>query len=65
MGACNVSYSFAWFCLLRVPGLSEDLKSPVAVWSQPILSILSLGTGDDRPRLGLTFYFQSRKTTSI
>ena len=62
MGACNVSYSFAWFFLLRVPGMREDLQSPVAVWSQPILSILAVELATIVLAIGLTFYFQSRKT---
>lgn len=65
MGTCNVSYSFAWFYLLRVPGLKEDLRSPVAVWSQPILSILAVELAMIVLALCLTFYFQSRKSDFI
>ena len=65
MGVCNVSYSFAWFYLLRVPGVKEDLQSPVAVWSQPILSILAVEMATIVLALGLTFYFQSRKSDFI
>ena len=65
MGTCNVSYSFSWFYLLRVPGLKEDLRSPIAVWSQPILSILAVELAVIVLALCLTFYFQSRKTDFI
>ena len=65
MGTCNVSYSFAWFFLLRVPGLREDMRSPVAVWSQPILTILAMEIAVILLAIGLTFYFQSRKTDFI
>ncbi len=65
MGVCNVSYSFSWFYLLRVPGVREDLQSPVAIWSQPILSILAVELATIVLALGLTFYFQSRKSDFI
>jgi len=64
MGACNVAYSF-WYFLLRIPGLKEDLQSPVAIWSQPILLILAGQIAVIVGALGLTFYLQSRKTDFI
>jgi ABC-2 type transport system permease protein len=61
MGAFNVSYSFYWFFLVRIPGLQEEMKSPVAIWSRPILSILAAEIAVIIVALGLTFFFQSRK----
>jgi ABC-2 type transport system permease protein len=60
MGATNVSYSF-WFLLMKIPGLPEQLKSPVAIWSRPILWILGGQITVIVVALGLTFYLQSRK----
>jgi ABC-2 type transport system permease protein len=60
MGATNVSYSF-WFLLMKIPGLPEQLKSPVAIWSRPILWILARQITVIVVALGLTFYLQSRK----
>jgi hypothetical protein len=65
MGACNISYSFGWFVLMRVPGLSENLKSPVAVWSEPVLRIIGGQLALAAVCLGLTFFFQSRKTDFV
>ena len=61
MSATNVSYSF-WFLLLKIPGLPEQLKSPVAIWSRPIL--LMLADNSVVASLVLTFYFQSENATS-
>ena len=60
MGATNISYSF-WFLLLRIPGLPQQLKSPVAIWSRPILLMLAGQVSVIVASLALTFYFQSRK----
>jgi ABC-2 type transport system permease protein len=60
MGATNVSYSF-WFLLLKIPGLPQQLKSPVAIWSRPILLMLAGQLTVIVASLALTFYFQSRK----
>lgn len=65
MGACNVSYSF-WFVLMRVPGLrGEDMRNPIAVWSQPILLILTTEIAAIVLAIGLTFYIQSKKSDFI
>ncbi len=60
MGATNISYSF-WFLLLKIPGLPQELKSPVAIWSRPILLMLAGQVSVIALSLALTFYFQSRK----
>jgi hypothetical protein len=65
MGAGNVSYSFGWFVLMRVPGLSENVKSPVAVWSEPVVWIIAGEVALAVLCLGLTFFFQSRKTDFV
>ena len=38
----NVIYSFWWFLFNRVPGLRNDLGSPVPVWSDAILTIIGV-----------------------
>ena len=64
MGATNVAYSFWWF-LFRLPGLREDLKSPVPIWSDTVLTIIGGQTAVIVLALALTFYFQSRKRSFI
>jgi ABC-2 type transport system permease protein len=64
MGATNISYSF-WFLLLKIPGLPAQLKSPVAIWSRPILLMLFGQVSVIVASLALTFYFQSRKRNFI
>ena len=65
MGACNVAYSFVWMVLMQVPGMSESLKSPVAIWSQPVVMIIAGQLMLAVVCLGLTFFFQSRKTNFV
>jgi ABC-type transport system involved in multi-copper enzyme maturation permease subunit len=65
MAACNVSYSFSWFFLVRIPNIRADLSGPVAVWSRPMLAILSAEISLIVLAIGLTFFFQSRKTDFI
>lgn len=65
MGACNISYSFGWFVLMRVPGLSQNLKSPVAIWSAPVVWIIAGELALAVLCLGLTFFVQSRKTNFV
>ena len=56
---------FGWFVLMRVPGLSKNLKSPIAVWSEPVVWIIAGELALSALCLGLTFYFQSRKTSFV
>jgi hypothetical protein len=65
MGACNVAYSFGWFALMKVPGLPENLKSPVAIWSAPVVWIIVGQLTVATLCIGLTFFFQSRKTNFV
>jgi ABC-2 type transport system permease protein len=65
MAVCNISYSFSWFFLVRVPSIRDDLRSPVAVWSQTMVTILSVEIALIVLAIGLTFFFQSRKTDFI
>ena len=65
MGACNISYSFGWIVLMQVPGLSQNLKSPVPIWSTPVLLIIAGQLMLAIACLGLTFFFQSRKTDFV
>jgi len=64
MGATNVAYSFWWF-LFRLPGFGEDLKSPVPVWSDLVLTIIGGQITVIVAALALTFYFQSRKRSFV
>jgi ABC-2 type transport system permease protein len=65
MAACNVSYSFVWLFIARAPGVLADLRSPVAVWRQPMPAIVGAELALIMLALGLTFYFQSKKTDFI
>jgi ABC-2 type transport system permease protein len=65
MAGCNVSYSFVWLFLSRVPGFWEDLRSPVPIWSTPMLSIIVSELAIVGLAIGLTFYLQSRKTDFV
>ena len=65
MGACNIAYTFAWFFLMRVPGIHDQMKGSIAVWSQPLLTILGGEIAVIVLAIALTFYFQSKKTDFI
>lgn len=65
MATCNVSYSFAWFFIIRNASIRAGLSSPVAVWIRPIVAILSVEIALIVLAIGLTFFFQSRKTDFI
>jgi hypothetical protein len=64
MGATNVAYSFAWLAIIRL-GLTNDLSSPVPIWSDRILIILSGEIAVILAALVLTFVLQSRKTDFV
>jgi ABC-2 type transport system permease protein len=65
MSVCNVSYSFAWVFLARIPGISEELRSAVPIWNPAVVSIVSTEVFVIVAALGLTFLLQSRKTDFI
>jgi ABC-type transport system involved in multi-copper enzyme maturation permease subunit len=65
MAACNVSYSFVWLFIARLPGFWDDLRSPVAIWSRPMLSIAAVESAAIVLAIGLTFYFQAKKTDFV
>ena len=65
MSACNVSYSFAWVFVARIPGIREELRSAVPVWNPVIVSIVSTEVAVIAAVLALTFFVQSRKTDFI
>jgi hypothetical protein len=62
MAATNIAYSFAGFFLARLPGIRATLKSPVPVWTDTVLAIISVEVGVIVLAIVATFYFQSRKT---
>ena len=64
MGVTNVAYSFWWF-LFRMPGFRDDLKGPVPIWSDNVLTIIGGQIAVIVLALTLTFYFQSRKRSFI
>jgi len=57
----NSSYGLIWYFIIRNPAINGDLKSPVAVWSPPVLTILAEEAAAVALILGLTLYVQSRK----
>jgi hypothetical protein len=61
---CNVRIR-SWFVLMRVPGLQDNLKSPVAVWNAPVVRLIAGELALGVLCLGLTFFFQSRKTSFV
>jgi ABC-2 type transport system permease protein len=65
MVVTNVSYSFIWFFLVRVPGIRAALTSPVPVWSDTLLTLIAAEIGVIVAAIAAAFYFQSRKTNFI
>jgi ABC-2 type transport system permease protein len=59
--ACNSSYGLVWYFVIRDPAINSALKSPVPVWSVPVVMILGGEAAAVALILGLTFYLQSRK----
>lgn len=58
---CNSSYGLTWYFMGRVPGLMDDVKSPVPVWNAMVLKFLGGELALIVFILGLTFYIQSKK----
>lgn len=65
MVVTNVSYSFIWFFLVRVPGMRAAVTSPVPVWSDALLTIIAVEIGVIVAAVAAAFYFQSRKTSFV
>jgi ABC-2 type transport system permease protein len=63
--ASNTGLGVAWFFVERTPGFWQDLRSPVAIWSPTMMSVLSIEIATIVVALALTFYLQSRKTDFI
>jgi ABC-type transport system involved in multi-copper enzyme maturation permease subunit len=61
----NVSYSFIWFFLVRVPAIRAALGSPVPVWPPALLTILAIEISLIVVSIAAAFYFQSRKTNFV
>jgi hypothetical protein len=57
----NSSYGLVWYFIIRNPAINGDLKSPVAVWSPAVLTILGEEAAAVVLILGFTLYVQSRK----
>jgi ABC-2 type transport system permease protein len=58
---CNSSYWLVWYVLMQTQGVTDGLKSRVAIWSPTVLTILGGEFALAALILGLTFYLQSRK----
>ncbi len=65
MSVFNISYTFVWYFLIRIPGIRENLQSAVPVWSEPILWLLAIEIAAIVLALGLTIYLQSKKRSFI
>lgn len=66
VGIVNSSYWLVWYLLVsRVPSLSHDWASPVAIWSPAVVKILVVQFAIVLMILGLTLYLQSRKRNFI
>ena len=65
MVVTNVSYSFIWYFLVRVPGIRAALISPVPVWSDTLVTIIAVEISVIVSAIGAAFYFQSRKTNFV
>ena len=58
---CNSSYGLSWYFIISNPTINGALKSPVAVWSSPVLTILGAEVAAMALIIGLTFFLQSKK----
>jgi hypothetical protein len=62
---CNSSYGLVWYLFSRVPSIIDNVKSPVAVWNQTALLLVSGELLSILLIFGVTFYLQSRKRDFI
>jgi ABC-type Na+ efflux pump permease subunit len=58
---CNSCYGIGWYLIIRNPAVNGNLKSPVAIWDAPVLTILGSEIAAIIAILGFTIYMQSRK----
>jgi ABC-2 type transport system permease protein len=63
--ASNIGNGVAWYFVERSPGFWQDVRSPVAIWSPTMISVLAIEIAVIVAALGLTFYLQSKKTDFI
>ena len=61
----NIAFWFFWGFFRNTAVVSIDLHGPTIVWRSPILWILAAELATIPIFLGLTLYFQSRKTDFI
>jgi ABC-2 type transport system permease protein len=65
MSIFNISYTFTWYFLIRIPGIRDNLKSAVPVWSDTVQGILASEIAVVILALGLTIWLQSKKRSFI
>jgi ABC-2 type transport system permease protein len=65
MSVFNISYTFVWYFLIRIPGIRENLQSPEPVWSDAIQWLLTSEIAVIVLALALTIFFQSKKRSFI
>lgn len=63
--ACNSSYWFGWYLLVRIPSLAASWDGPVAVWSPRAILVLAAEAGSIVLILAVTLFIQSRKRDFI
>lgn len=65
MSVFNISYTFTWYFLIRIPGIRENLGGPVPVWNEPIRWLLASEITVIVLAFALTIYLQSKKRNFI
>lgn len=66
LATVNSSYWLAWYLLVsKVPSLTRNWASPVAVWEPAVVKVLVVQFGIILLSLGLTLFLQSRKRDFI
>jgi hypothetical protein len=65
MSIFNISYTFTWYFLIRIPGIRDNMKSAVPVWSDTVQGILASEIAVVILALGLTIWLQSKKRSFI
>ncbi len=65
MSVFNISYTFTWYFLIRLPGIREHLRSPEPVWSDAVQGLLAGEIIVIVLALGLTVFLQAKKRSFI